>query len=182
VALKFEELRVLRVAEGVADGLWERVMQWDAFARDTVGKQMARAADSIGANIAEAYGRFHYGEKLQFLYYARSSLFETKYWLNRAKTRKLLQPADAAAYAEQLTDLARQLNSFASDLKSQRHGNKPQDKATRESTVDYTIEPSLPLFTQEDISSLAATPISNIQYQIPSKGERKWTDNNSSKP
>ncbi len=82
MALKFEELRVLQAAEAVADGIWRQVVRWGSFARDTVGKQMARAGDSIGANIAEAYGRFHYGEKLQFLYYARGSLFETKYWLN----------------------------------------------------------------------------------------------------
>jgi four helix bundle protein len=167
VALKLEELRVLQVAEQTADGLWERVMNWEAFTRDTVGKQMARAADSIGANIAEAYGRFHYGEKLQFLYYARGSLFETKYWLNRAKARNLLSSADAADYAAQLTRLARQLNSFAADLKSQRRGSKPQGRATHESTVEYTIEytidQTLPLFTEQDISSLASTtPIPNI--------------------
>ena len=118
MALKFEELRVLQAAETVADGVWRRVARWEAFARDTVGEQMARAADSIGANIAEAYGRFHYGEKLQFLYYARGSLFETKYWLNRAQKRDLMPATEVQDYASQLTDLARQLNAFAADLKS----------------------------------------------------------------
>jgi len=66
MVLRFEELRVLQAAEKVADGIWRRVVRWEAFARDTVGNQMARAADSIGANVAEAYGRYHYGEKLQF--------------------------------------------------------------------------------------------------------------------
>jgi four helix bundle protein len=117
MALKFEELRVLQAAEVVADGLWRLVGRWEPFAREVVGGQMARAADSIGANIAEAYGRFHYGEKLQFLYYARGSLFETKYWLNRARERNPIPPALAEEYASQLTDLARQLNAFATDLK-----------------------------------------------------------------
>ena len=70
MAMKFEELRVLQSAEVIADGIWQQVIQWDPLARDVVGKQLARASDSIGANIAEAFGRFHYGEKLQFLYYA----------------------------------------------------------------------------------------------------------------
>ena len=108
--MKFEELRVLQAAEVIADGTWQQVIQWDPFARDVVGKQMARAADSIGANIAEAFGRFHYGEKLHFLYYARGSLFETKYWLNRALTRDLMPSAQVQDYAARLTDLARQLN------------------------------------------------------------------------
>jgi len=67
MALQFEELRVLQAAESIADGIWRQVMRWDGFARDVVGRQLARAGDSIGANIAEAFGRFHYGEKLHFL-------------------------------------------------------------------------------------------------------------------
>jgi four helix bundle protein len=155
VALKFEELRVLQVAEQVADGLWRQVMQWEVFARDTVGKQMTRAADSIGANIAEAYGRYHYGEKLQFLYYARGSLFESKYWLNRASARHLLPSADAADYTMQLTDLARQLNSFAADLKTQRHRGSAQPKAVRETGAEYANDQAFPLFSTEDLESLA---------------------------
>ncbi len=78
----FEDLRVLKTAEEIADAIWKQTTQWNEYARDVVGKQLARAADSIGANIAESFGRFHFGEKLQFLYFARGSLFETKYWLN----------------------------------------------------------------------------------------------------
>jgi four helix bundle protein len=120
MALAFEELRILQGAEEVADGVWKQVTGWDSFARDTVGKQVARAIDSIGANIAEAYGRFHHGEKLQFLYYARGSLFEAKYWLNRAQQRGLIEPDEAEEHTKDLTALARQLNRFASQIKAQR--------------------------------------------------------------
>jgi four helix bundle protein len=74
MALKFEELEILRNAETIADAIWRDVVLWEPFALEVVGGQMARAADSIGANISEAFVRFHYGEKLQFLYYARGSL------------------------------------------------------------------------------------------------------------
>jgi four helix bundle protein len=156
MVLRFEELRVLQSAEAVADGIWRRVVRWEAFARDTVGKQMARAADSIGANMAEAYGRFHYGEKLQFLYDAHGSLFEAKYWLNRAEARGLVPLADAADYAAELTGLARPLDSFAADLKHQRHGSKSQQMAGRESVAEYTADPGLPLFSTEDLESLVS--------------------------
>ena len=49
-----EGLRVYRMAEDLADICWEMSAPWDLFARDTVGKQLVRAADSVGANIAEA--------------------------------------------------------------------------------------------------------------------------------
>ena len=84
MAATFENLRILQESEAIADALWKHVTRWDEFARDVVGKQLSRAVDSIGANIAESFGRFNFGEKLQFLYYSRGSLFETKYWLNRA--------------------------------------------------------------------------------------------------
>ncbi len=157
-----EDLRVLQDAEQVADGIWRQVVEWEPFAREVVGGQLARAADSIGANIAEAFGRFHYGEKLQFLYYARGSLFETKYWLNRALKRQLMAPEQPRDYANRLTGLARQLNAFAASLKSQRRSGSKQAAVVRESPVDYVTDaPSdtiLPLFTGAELDWLQSLP------------------------
>ena len=155
MVLKFEELRVLQAAEVVADGIWKQVMRWDPFSRDVVGKQMARAADSIGANIAESFGRFHYSEKLQFLYYARGSLFETKYWFNRAQARELMPAVQVEDYASQLTDLARQLNAFAANIKAQRQSSRSKPKKAREAAAEYVIgQPNnIPtdIFDEEDL-------------------------------
>jgi hypothetical protein len=52
MATAFEELRVLQDAEAVAEEIWQQVVGWDPFAREVVGGQLARAADSVGANIA----------------------------------------------------------------------------------------------------------------------------------
>ena len=125
MALKFEELRVLQTAETIADDVWNEVMRWDAFAREIVGGQFIRASDSIGANIAEAFGRFHYGEKLQFLYYARGSIYESKYWLNRSRTRGLLSSDRAEALAAALAKVARQLNAFSQMIRKNRGQNSP---------------------------------------------------------
>jgi four helix bundle protein len=72
-----EELRIYQAAEELCDAIWEQVIQWERFARDTAGRQLVEAADSIGANIAEGYGRYHFREDLTFLYYARGSAKET---------------------------------------------------------------------------------------------------------
>jgi four helix bundle protein len=58
--------------------------------KDTVGKQIVRAADSIGANIAEGFGRFHYKENKNFCYFSRGSIIETKGWLKRSVKRGLI--------------------------------------------------------------------------------------------
>ncbi len=136
----FEDLRILKLAEGVADEVWKRVSQWDVFAKEVVGVQLAKAADSVGANIAESFGRYNFGEKLQFLYYARGSLFETKYWLNRTRERKLMPADDIQHYAERLTDLARQLNAFSSGLRTVRYQTQTQNKSIREFSVEYSVD------------------------------------------
>lgn len=136
----FEDLRVLQSAEEIADSIWKRVVEWNDFPKDVVGKQITRAADSIGANISESFGRFHFGEKLQFLYYARGSIFETKYWLNRVKTRNLMADAEVQTYIEKVTNLARYLNIFANSLKHVRNQETKQSKTLREMVAEYQID------------------------------------------
>ena len=133
-----EDVRVLKAIEEVIDDIYKTSSRWDEFARDVVGKQIARSADSIGANVAESFGRFHFGEKIQFLYYARGSLFETKYyWLNRAGARGLMTSAEKQNHTNRLTDIARQLNLFISSLKGQRSGEITVAKTLKESPVEY---------------------------------------------
>lgn len=165
----FEDLEVLKTAESVADEVWKHVMAWGSFARDTVGKQLTRAADSTGANIAEAFGRFHYGDKLKFLYYARGSLFETKYWLNRTLVRGLLPKNIAQDYGSHLSTLAHQLNTLAKITKKQRAESAKSTTYLRETATLYEApydvqletfltDDSQDLFTPEDIHSLKILP------------------------
>jgi four helix bundle protein len=150
----FEDLQVLKAAEAIADSIWKKVVEWDDFAKDVLGKQVTRSADSIGANIAESVGRYNFGEKLQFLYYSRGSLFETKYWLNRIKERGLMKQSEVQEYIEGLITLARQLNSFTSGLKTVRADQKKS--AIRESTPEYVTNSSEVLFSEEDIAFLSS--------------------------
>ena len=87
----FENLRIYKLAEEIADMMWEIVTKWDYFAKDTVGKQLVNSADSIGANLAEGYGRGSHADNRRFAKISRGSLFEVKHWLRRAYTRNLLE-------------------------------------------------------------------------------------------
>jgi four helix bundle protein len=95
--VRFQDLEVYKLAEELADTIWEIVREWYVLARDTVGKQLIRAADSIGANIAEGSGRASNGDTWRFLRIARGSLLETQHWLRRAFQRKLLNTHRTAA-------------------------------------------------------------------------------------
>lgn len=89
-ASNFENLRIYQLAEELADLVWEIVDGWNSFSRDTIGKQIVRSADSIGANIAEGVGRWGIQDHKRFIYIARGSVNETKHWLRRAYKRELL--------------------------------------------------------------------------------------------
>ena len=112
----FENLRVYKLSEALADEIWKIVCRWNAFVRDTVGKQIVRSADSIGANIAEGIGRYNFQDNQHFVKIARGSLNETQHFLRRAFKRNLLTPADVKKLKPLVDDLAPQLNSYLKSI------------------------------------------------------------------
>jgi four helix bundle protein len=134
----FEKLRVYRLSEVLADEIWGIVVEWDSLPRDTVGKQLIRAADGIGANIAEGCGRWSYQDNRRFVRIARGSLNETRHFLRRAFRRKLLTEEQIATIRALLEDLPRTLNAYLSSIgrndRPIRHETEDQDNAEDLST------------------------------------------------
>jgi four helix bundle protein len=112
----FEKLRVYQLAEEIADLAWEVVLKWDRLEQETVGKQFVKAADSIGANIAEGTGRGSFADNRRFARIARGSLFEVKHWLRRAYKRKLLGDKEIAAFQKILAELAPKLSAYINSI------------------------------------------------------------------
>jgi four helix bundle protein len=108
----FENLRIYNLAEMLSDEVWNIVVRWNNFAKDAVGKQLVRAADSIGANIAEGTGRGTYKDNRQFARMARGSLYETKHFLRRAFRRQLVDKRAIALIKPLVDELAPKLNAY----------------------------------------------------------------------
>src|SRR5271165_910067 len=108
----FEKLAVYRLSENLADEVWFIVEKWAPLARDTVGKQLIRAADSIGANLAEGVGRGSFRDNRRFVRVARGSLNETQHWLRRAYRRKFLNEQAIGLLKTLLDELAPRLNGY----------------------------------------------------------------------
>ena len=98
----FENLRVYNLSEELADFIWDIVTRWDYLPQKTVGIQLVKSADSIGANIAEGTGRGSFADNRRFARIARGSLFEAKHWLRRAYKRAQEQ---AVAYGTEVQTL-----------------------------------------------------------------------------
>lgn len=123
--VSFEDLQVYQLAETLADDVWRIVIAWDAFARDTVGKQIVKAADSIGANIAEGTGRGSYQDNRRFIRIARGSLYETRHWLRRAYKRKLLDDEQVNKLKPTIQGLGPKLNAYLRSI-----GKNPAEPKT----------------------------------------------------
>ncbi len=112
----FEKLRIYELSELVADRLWDVVSGWDPFAKDTIGKQIVRAADSVGANIAEGLGRGSDGDHARFIKIARGSLNEVRHFLRRAHKRNLLDEETTLALKPLMDELSPKLNAYLNSI------------------------------------------------------------------
>ena len=112
----FEELRVYQRSEELADTIGTIVRAWDALPKDTIGKQMIRAADSNGANIAEGHGRGSYADNRRFVRISRVSLYETRHWLRRAFKRGLLPTEQVEQLKDLVANLGPQLNGYLKSI------------------------------------------------------------------
>ena len=107
-----DEFNVYNLSLELADEVWKLVQKWNYFEKDTIGKQLVRAVDSISANLSEGLGRYHFKESKNFGYYARGSLFETKTWLVKAKNRELLSEEIFNNLISKLDVLGKRLNTY----------------------------------------------------------------------
>ena len=113
---QFETLEVYQLSESLADMIWDIVGKWKAFEKDTIGKQIVRASDSIGANIAEGTGRGSFGDNIRFAKISRASLFETKHWLRRAYKRKLLSESQTNEIKKIIEELSPKISAYINSI------------------------------------------------------------------
>jgi len=133
---RLEDLEIYLLSEAFANEIWFTVAEWDYFAKDTLGKQLARSSDSIGGNIAEGFGRYHYKENKNFCYFSRGSLIETKGWIRKAKTRNLISEDQYLHFFKQLETIHLKLNTYIKYI-----GKKADDQNRGNSTSLMTNDP-----------------------------------------
>ena len=106
------DLEIYREAMEIGEDVWSAVHGWDIFAKDTMGKQIVRAADSVAANLAEGYGRYHFKENQKFCFYSRGSAEETQTWLEKATRRGLMDRNFARTLYDRVETYKKRLNAY----------------------------------------------------------------------
>ena len=114
--MKLEEFRIYQDAMEIGEKVWQIVITWDKFSKETMGYQLVRAADSVAANLSEGLGRYHYKETKNFSYYSRGSLFETKTWLTKARNRGIINVEAFSGFIRTLDDIGVKLNNYINSI------------------------------------------------------------------
>jgi len=120
ILLKGEYMRFLKLADitayrksfDLSNTAWKIIIKWDYFAKDTVGKQFCRAIDSVSANVAEGFGRYHRKDKEKFYYNARGSVYESLDWLQKSKVRDLITETEYKQMFQVLSELPKDVNTL----------------------------------------------------------------------
>ena len=110
--MELENLEIYQISMVISEKIWEITKTWPYFEKDTIGKQIVRSADSISANISEGFGRYHYNDSRNFLFFARGSLYETLTWLKKARDRNLIKNEEFEHLQKQCLRLTVKLNNF----------------------------------------------------------------------
>jgi four helix bundle protein len=116
--MKLEELQVYQLSMEMGEKVWQIVLKWDFFSKDTIGKQLVRAVDSVAANLSEGFGRYHFNEAKHFGYYSRGSLYETKTWLTKANNRKLISEKEFNSFVKDIDVIGIKLNNYIKSIGS----------------------------------------------------------------
>jgi four helix bundle protein len=122
---RLEDFKVYNRAMNLGEEIFKIVSTWDSFGKDTIGKQLVRAVDSIAANLSEGLGRYHYKEVKNFSFYARGSLFETKTWLAKVHGRRLITDIRFSRLGEEIEEIGKMINGY---IKSIGHVSEPEEE------------------------------------------------------
>ena len=110
--LQLNDIEAYKIAFNLSNFIWDIVVKWDYLAKDTIGKQLIRSADSISANIAEGFGRYTKKDKINFYRYSYGSIKESLDWNEKAKIRKLVSDKEYNHIFQELQKLPKSLNQL----------------------------------------------------------------------
>jgi four helix bundle protein len=123
--MKLDDMEIYNISMEIGDEIWFSVVEWENLAKYSIGQQIVRSADSIAANISEGYGRYHFKDRKNFMFYARGSHYETITWLTKARNRKIISNEFFEGITAKMEKLGVKINNYINTLESKTN-NKSQ--------------------------------------------------------
>ncbi len=123
--IPLNNLEVYKLARWLSTEGWEVYSKLTWQDRKTIGDQFIESLDSVGANIAEGYFRFHYLDKIKFYYISRASLAEScDHWLELLHERNKIKETSYLKIKEIKKTLSIKLNNFITSTYNSKYSNK----------------------------------------------------------
>lgn len=111
--IELKDLEVYRLSRNLSTLAWEVYSKLDYQQKKIIGDQFIRSVDSVGANIAEGYARYHYLDKARFYHFSRASLSEAlEHWAELMFERSIIQQATFEQLKNVHQKLEVKLNNF----------------------------------------------------------------------
>lgn len=110
--LKATDIEAYNISFELSNKVLDIVNRWPYLAQKTIEAQFIDATDSISANIAEGFGRYHKKDKIKFYHYSRGSTLESIDWLEKSIRRKLLDDNQYNHIKNELEKLPKAINSL----------------------------------------------------------------------
>lgn len=110
--LTLAKIDAYMIAYNLSNYVWGIVLGWENFPKWTVGKQYTEAVDSISANIAEGFGRYHKKDKIHFYRFSFGSMEESRDWTRKAAIRGLLTKEQIEHIVGEMDKLPKAINQL----------------------------------------------------------------------
>jgi len=107
-----EDISAYKRSFELSNYVWNMVIKWNYFEKETIGKQLIRSVDSISANIAEGFYRYHKRDKIHFYYFSKGSVGESKDWIKKTRLRNLISENEYAYLMKELETFPKEINSL----------------------------------------------------------------------
>jgi len=115
--IKLEDLEVYKLARELSKMGWAIYSKMTWQTRKIIGDQFIESIDSIVANIAESYGRYHYLDRIRFLYNSRGSLLESiNHWLSLMEEREIISKEEFTNVKMISDKLSLKLNNYIQSI------------------------------------------------------------------
>src|SRR5260370_4136243 len=134
-ARSFKDLRVYQKAREVSRAIFKLSKTFPKEEMYSLTDQIRRSARSVGAQIAEAWGKRRYEKHfVSKLTDADAEQMETQHWISEALDCRYMSEADAERLNSGLEEVGRMLNSMVEKADS---FCAPADASLHDDTTDY---------------------------------------------
>ncbi len=110
--LDLKEIDAYKRSFNLSNYIWRLIANWEHFERDSIGKGLIKAVDSISSNIAEGYNKSHRKKSIQCYHFSMSYVEQCRDWIRKAILRKLITQEEYFFMIKELREIPKEIHAL----------------------------------------------------------------------